>query len=174
MRISIIVAASENDVIGRGNELPWHLSADLRRFKRLTMGHHLVVGRRTWESIGRALPGRSMIVISRSPPELPEGVRAAGSIEEAFEVARSAGEEELFVAGGAAIYALTLPLADKLYLTRVHAAIDGDVVLPAIDFDRWDLLETQAGSVDERNPLPYTFETYARSDKARVGSSPGH
>ena len=140
MRISIIVAAAENDVIGRGNELPWRLPADLQRFKRLTMGHHLVVGRRTWDSIGRSLPGREMIVVSRSRPELPAGVRAAGSLEEALATAKAAGDDEVFIAGGAAIYALALPLADRLHLTRVRSEIEGDVRLPAIDFEHWRLV----------------------------------
>ena len=163
MRISIIVAVAENGVIGRGNELPWRLPADLRRFKSLTMGHHLVIGRRTWDSIGRPLPGRKMVVISRSAPNLPAEIQAAGSLDSALELARTAGEDEVFVAGGAAIYALALPLADRLYLTRVHSAVEGDVLLPPIDFERWRLLETEEGLVDDRNPLPHTFEIYDRS-----------
>lgn len=162
MKVSIIVAAAENDVIGRGNELPWSLSADLRRFKRLTMGHHLVVGRRTWESIGRPLPGRKMLVISRSEQKLPDEVQAAGSLDEALAIARHAGEDETFVAGGATIYALALPLADRLHLTRVHREIEGDVLLPPVDFERWRLVESAAGTVDQKSPLPHTFETYER------------
>lgn len=162
MRVSIIVAAAENQVIGRGNELPWHLPADLRRFKRLTMGHHIVVGRRTWESIGRPLPGRTMLVISRSEAELPGEVQSAGSLDEALAIARGAGESETFVAGGAEIYRLALPLADRIHLTRVHREIDGDVFLPPIDFERWALIDSEAGALDEKNLLPHTFETYER------------
>ena len=160
MKISIIVAAAENDVIGRGNDLPWRLSADLRRFKRLTTGHHLVVGRRTWESIGRPLPGRAMVVVSRSAPLLPEGVKVAHSLDGALDTAREAGETEVFVAGGAAIYALALPLADRLYLTRVHREVEGDVHLPSIDFELWRLIDSAEGTVDEKSPLPHTFEVY--------------
>lgn len=169
MRISIIVAAAENDVIGRGSELPWRLSDDLKRFKRLTMGHHLIVGRRTWDSIGRPLPGRRMVVVSRSTPEVPEGVQVAGSLDAALEIAHAAGESEAFVAGGAAIYALALPLADRLHLTRVHAEIEGDVVLPAIDFARWKLVESTAGAIDERNALPHTFQIFERAAGQTAG-----
>ena len=98
MKLSIIVAVATNNVIGRDNDLPWHLSADLRRFKRLTMGHHLLVGRKTFEAIGRPLPGRQMIVLSRGRPSLPESVKLAPSLEAAIDLARSAGETEAFVA----------------------------------------------------------------------------
>jgi len=162
MRISIIVAAAANGVIGSGNTLPWHLPADLRRFKRLTMGHHLVVGRRTWDSIGRPLPGRQMIVISRSRPQLPAGVERAASLPAAIALARAAGEGELFVAGGAEIYALALPLAHRLYLTRVLSAVEGDVLLPPIDFEEWILSASDEGTVDEGNDLPHRFEIWDR------------
>jgi dihydrofolate reductase len=163
MRVSIIVAAATNDVIGKNNELPWRLSSDLRRFKHLTMGHHLIVGRRTWESIGRPLPGRRMIVVSRSTPELPPGVVSAGSLAEALHRARDHGESETFVAGGAEVYALALPVADRLYLTRVHEAVEGDVVFPEVSWGDWQLVESEEGVVDERSPLPHTFLTYDRA-----------
>ena len=162
MRLSIIVAVAANGVIGRGNALPWHLSSDLRRFKRLTMGHHLVIGRRTWESLGRPLPGRRMIVISRSTPTLPAGVQTAGSLDEAIVLAAATSDDELFVGGGAAIYAMALPIADRLYLTRVEADVDGDVHFPDLDLDDWLEIASERGTVDERNPLPHTFLTYDR------------
>jgi dihydrofolate reductase len=162
MRISIIVAAAANGVIGSGNALPWRLPADLRRFKRLTMGHHLVVGRRTWDSIGRPLPGRKMIVVSRSRPQLPAGVARADSFEAAAAMARDAGEDELFVAGGAAIYALALPSAHRLYLTRVLSTVEGDVFLPPIDFEDWTLSTSDDGTVDEESLLPHRFEIWER------------
>jgi dihydrofolate reductase len=162
MRISIIVAAAANGVIGRGNDLPWRLPADLRRFKSLTMGHHLAVGRRTWESIAHPLPGRKMIVVSRSRPQLPNGVQGAASLAEAIDLARDAGDRELFVAGGAAIYALALPLADRLYLTRVLSDVEGDVMLPSIDFRDWSLEAIEEGTVDAENALPHRFETWER------------
>src|SRR6185436_11240387 len=103
MRLSIIVAAAENGTIGRDNRLPWHLPADLRRFKALTMGHHLLMGRKTWDSVGKPLPGRPIVVISRRAQPLPEGVRLVGSVEEAIAVARAAGEDEAFLSGGGEI-----------------------------------------------------------------------
>ncbi|MCZ6507515.1 MAG: dihydrofolate reductase [Acidobacteria bacterium] len=152
MRISIIVAVATNGVIGHSNALPWNLASDLRRFKRLTMSHHLVVGRRTWESIGRALPGRRMIVISRSTPTLPVGVQATGGLDEAIALAVAAGDDELFVAGGAAIYALALPVADRLYLNRIHADIDGDVYFPELDLDDWVKVASKALSLTRSSP----------------------
>jgi len=162
MRRSIIVAAAANDVIGRGNDLPWRLSADLRRFKRLTMGHHLIIGRKTWESIGRQLPGRTMLVVSRSNPPLPDSIRAVSSLERALEIAREAGDDEAFIAGGGMIYAAALPLADRLYLTRVHAEVDGDVFFPAFSESDFQLVESREGIVDEATSLPHSFLIYDR------------
>ncbi len=162
MRVSIIVAVADNGVIGRDNDLPWRLSADLQRFKALTMGHHLLLGRRTFESIGRALPGREMIVVSRRTPKLPDGVHLAASVEEGIERANSYGEDELFVAGGASIYAATLPLCNRVYLTHVAAEIEGDVRFPEIDFSTWQELQRQEIGADEKNQYPTTYVVYAR------------
>lgn len=162
MTVALIVAVSDNGIIGRGGDLPWRLPADMRRFRRLTMGHHLVVGRRTWESIGRPLDGRTMVVVSRGRPPLPPGVHLARSLEAAIARARADGDDEIFVAGGAALYSLALPTADRVYLTRIHAVVDGDVRWPAEDLDGWREIERQEGVVDERNVLPHTFLTYAR------------
>lgn len=156
------MAVAANGVIGRGNDLPWRLSADLRRFKELTMGHHLVMGRKTWESIGRPLPGRVMVVISRSRPQVPSGVVLVESIPQALEVARRAGDDEVFVVGGGEIYRQTLELADRLYLTRVHAEVVGDVCFPAWDEDRWKLLSRSQVAADERNDHAVSFEVYER------------
>jgi dihydrofolate reductase len=131
MRLSIIAAVADNGVIGRDNALPWRLSADLRRFKVLTLGHHLLMGRKTFESIGSVLPGRTTVVISRGRPALPPGVLLAHSIDEAVAMARASGDFEAFVAGGAEIYELALPVADRLYLTRVHTITDGDIRFPS-------------------------------------------
>ncbi|MFM7738727.1 MAG: dihydrofolate reductase, partial [Planctomycetota bacterium] len=119
--LSLIVAASDNDVIGREGQLPWRLSADLRRFKRLTMGHHLIMGRKTFESIGRPLPGRTTIVLSRQRDYAPAGVVVAHSPEEVLKLV--AADSEPFVVGGAEIYRLLLPWVGKIYLTRVHCFI---------------------------------------------------
>ena len=163
MKISIIVAIADNGVIGRDNELPWRLSADLQRFKALTMGHHLLLGRKTFEAIGRPLPGREMIVVSRGTPELPDGVHLASSILDGIERARSLGEEELFVAGGASIYAVTLTDCDRVYLTRVHDDVDGDVLFPAVDWSLWDEVSRQEIPADERNEYATTFTVYDRT-----------
>lgn len=157
MRISIIAAVAENGVIGRGNELPWHLSADLRRFKRLTMGHHLLLGRKTFEAIGRSLPGRSMVVISRGSPALPPGVRLVASLDAAIDVARLAGDSEAFVAGGGQIYRLALPIADRIYLTRIAGTFAGDTWFPDIDDATWSVVEREDHSVDPDSGLSYSF-----------------
>lgn len=171
MRLSVIAAVAENGVIGRGNGLPWRLPEDLARFKRLTMGHHLVVGRKTFESIGRALPGRTLVVVTSGRPALPDGCRRAASIDEALEIARGAGDDEAFVGGGGEIYRQTLDRADRLYLTRVRAAFDGDVRFPAFDPERWRLVERVERPADERHAVPYAFEVYDRAP-ATGGAAP--
>jgi dihydrofolate reductase len=171
MKISIIVAVADNGVIGRDNDLPWRLSADLRRFKTLTMGHHLLLGRKTFASIGRPLPGREMIVVSRSQPELPEGVHLAESIEAAIERARAYDEDELFVAGGASVYAALLGRCDRIYLTRVHAEVDGDVRFPDFDAKQWDEVRREEIPADEDNEHATTFSVLERASSA-AGSPP--
>ena len=165
MFVTLIVAMAHDRIIGRDNQLPWRLPADLKRFKRLTMGHHLLVGRRTWESIGRPLPGRKMLVLSRSEIELPEEVRLCASLEQALELAREAGEDELFVAGGEQIYELTMPLADRLHVTEIDLAIDGDARFPAIDPALWHEVERRHNDPDGRNPRRYDFVHYERRDE---------
>jgi dihydrofolate reductase len=160
MKLSIIVAMAANAVIGKDNGLPWRLRADLARFKRLTMGHHLLMGRKTWESIGRPLPGRTMVVITRRDGVSAAGIRIAESIEEALEIARGAGETEAFVAGGAEIYRQMLDRADRLYLTRIHAEIEGDTFFPEIDWSRWREVKREDRDPDDRNPLPFSFIDY--------------
>lgn len=166
MRLSVIVAAADNGVIGRGGDLPWHLSPDLKRFKRLTMGHHMLMGRRTYESIGRPLPGRTSVVISRQPsyvPEgAPEGVVTAGSVEEAVAVAAGAGEEEAFVVGGGEIFRQALPLARRLYLTRVHGRVEGDTTFPEVDLGEWHEVEREEHPAEGDCPYPYSFLVYER------------
>jgi dihydrofolate reductase len=155
MTTSIIVAVAENGVIGRDNALPWRLSADMKRFKVLTMGHHLVVGRKTWESIGRPLPGRKMIVVSRRGLEAPPEVAVARSIDEA--IALAAPGEEVFIAGGAEIYRESVGRADRLYLTRVHAAPSGDAFFPELDLSQWRTVSSERHEADEKNDSPYDF-----------------
>lgn len=162
MRVSIIVAWAKDRVIGRGEELPWHLPDDLGHFKELTMGHHLIVGRRTWQSIGRPLPGRRMIVVSRGEPELPAEVELMPSLREALSLAASRGETEAFIAGGARIYAAALRRAERIYLTRIGAAVEGDVRFPDIDWGLWRLSERQEHPADDRHAHPFRFEMWER------------
>ncbi len=163
MQISLIVAAARNGVIGRDGAMPWHLPADLGHFKALTLGHHLLVGRRTWEAIGRPLPGRTMLVLSRRGGPDPAGTRLVSTPEAAVAVAREAGENELFVAGGGEVYRLFLPLADRVYLTRVEAEPDGDVRFSPLDPAAWRCIESVPRPADERNALALCFEVYERS-----------
>lgn len=164
MRTSIIVAVAENGVIGRGGQLPWRLSADLQRFKRLTMGHTIIMGRRTWESIGRALPGRKMIVVTRQRDYRIEvdSVAKAASLSEAIETAHATGDEEAFIIGGAELYREALTTADRLYYTRVLVAVEGDTTFPNTSWDDWHLAESTKHSADDKNEFPYAFEVYER------------
>nr|AIA15185.1 Dihydrofolate reductase [uncultured bacterium] len=164
MRISIIVAVAENGVIGRGGQLPWKLSADLLRFKRLTMGHTIIMGRRTWESIGRPLPGRRTVVVSRQLDYLTNErtVAVAKSVEQAVKIAEDAGDDEAFIIGGAELYRLALPEANRLYFTRVAATPEGDTYFPEVDWSKWTLVESTPQYVDEKNEYASTFEIYER------------
>ena len=157
--ISLIAAASENGVIGRDGGLPWRLSDDLRYFKSMTMGKPVVMGRKTWESIGRPLPGRRNIVVSRQPGFVAAGCEAVSSVGEAVVAAGDA--EEIMIIGGSEIYALFLPLARRIYLTRVHADIDGDATLPTLG-DEWRLVDDQRHMADERNQFDYSYRVYER------------
>jgi dihydrofolate reductase len=161
MRLSIIAALSSNNVIGRDNDLPWHLSTDLKRLKALTMGHHMIMGRKTYDSIGRPLPGRTFVVITRDPSFAAEGVKIVHSLEDAIQVA--AGDDEPFIAGGAQIFEQAIHRADRMYLTRVHAEIEGDTWFP--DFDdvsEWQLTDAEHFDADEKNDYPFSFLTYDR------------
>ena len=162
--LSLIVAVSENDVIGRGGELPWRLSADLQRFKRLTMGRAIIMGRKTWESIGRPLPGRTSIVLSRQEDWSLDNALVATNLDDALEAAARVhtDQEEVFVIGGAAVFEDALPSADRLYLTRVHVEIDGDTLLPPIAWSDWQLTEESHHNADARNEFPHTFQVWVR------------
>jgi dihydrofolate reductase len=159
--VSIIAAVSDNGVIGRDGGLPWHLPADLKRFKRLTSGHHMIMGRRTWESIGRRpLPGRPTIVVSRDPGFVAEGAQVARSVGQALELAGAV--DEVFIAGGEAIYREALPVADRLYLTRVHTVVEGDTFFPELDEAGWRVVAEERHEPDEKNPHAHTFRVYER------------
>lgn len=162
MRLTLIAAVAENDVIGHGDDIPWRLPEDWRRFKQTTMGHHLIMGRKTWDSIGRPLPGRRTVVISRGEPNLPTGVDLAHSLEEALDLARETGENEAFVAGGAEIYRLALPHADRLLLTRVHATPKGATRFPEWEDDDWRQVSEERHEADDRHAHAFTFREYER------------
>ena len=169
--VSAIAAIAENGVIGDRGMLPWgRMPADLQRFKNLTMGHHLLMGRKTWDSVARPLPGRPVIVISRGRLQLPAGVTAAANVDEAIDRALAAGDQEPFVAGGAEIYRAAMPRLGRLYITRIHAAFDGDTVFPEYDPTPWHLREYADFPADDRNPYPYSFRTYDRASRPVVSS----
>lgn len=162
MLVSIVAAVSENNILGKNNQLPWHLPADLKYFKQLTTGHHVLMGRKTWESIGKPLPNRISLVVSRSENFRPEGAIVVRTIEEGIETAREAGEKELFIIGGGEIFRLTFPLADRIYLTRINHFFDGDVFFPEIDTDVWEEIENQRFDADGKNLYTYSFLTLTR------------
>ena len=162
MPVSLIVAVSSNEVIGRDGDLPWHLPADLRHFKKTTMGHHLIIGRATWDEVGKPLPGRTMVVVTRNRSFGADGVLVAHSVEAALALARD--DDEPFIGGGAEIYrqALEAGIVDRLYITRVHADVEGDTLFPSIDLDQWNLADRIDHPADEKNDHPYSFERYDR------------
>ena len=155
LTVAIVAAIGTNGVIGRNGGLPWHLPEDLPRVKRITMGHVLLMGRRTYESIGRALPGRTTVVVTRTPGWSADGVLVAASIEDALTLA-SGIDSQLFVFGGSAVFAATLPLADHMYLTHVDAAPDGDTYFPDVDWSAWTEVARDARD-------GFAFVEYARS-----------
>jgi dihydrofolate reductase len=160
--LTVIVAVADNGIIGRAGDLPWHLPADLRRFKQLTVGHPIVMGRKTWESIGRPLPGRTSIVLTRREEyPVPEGVLRARSLDEALALVPDA--DEVFVIGGEAVYAEALARADRLHRTRVHAAPAGDARFPEIDPTGWKLVRSESREPDARHEHALTFETWERA-----------
>ena len=159
-RLSIIVAMSRNRVIGANGALPWHLPDELKLFKALTLGHHIIMGRKTWESIGRPLPGRRSVIVSRQPGYRVEGAIVARTLQEA--VAVCGADDEVFVIGGAEIFREALPLADRLYLTVVDADVEGDTLMPAFDHAAWRELESRPHPPDERHAHAYRQLVYER------------
>jgi dihydrofolate reductase len=168
VKLSMIVAAAQNRVIGRDNALPWYLPNDLKYFKQTTLGKPIIMGRKTYESIGKPLPGRTNIVITRQTDYQPDGVKVVHSVAEARDLAESVclidGQEEAMVMGGAEIYTLALPDADRLYLTEVHADVDGDAYFPEYDKTEWQEISREDFSAEGSNPYNYSFVVY---DKKR-------
>ena len=162
MRISLIVAKSENNVIGKNNELPWHLKDDLQNFKKLTMGHHILMGRKTFESIGKALPGRMSLVVSSEPKANSENVFWFNSIFRAIKQAERNGETELFIIGGEKIYKYALSLVDRLYLTEVKAIVEGDVYFPQLSLKNWKKVSDQGFMKNAQNDHDYSVQILDR------------
>ncbi len=155
MQLSIIVAMDRNRVIGNNDSLPWHISADLKNFKKITMGKPIVMGRKTHESIGRPLPGRENIIITRDKTYQAEGCTVLNSIDEIFEYCE--GVEEVMITGGSEIYKYTLEQATRLYLTEVHTEIEGDTFFPEFNRSDWSEVSREAFTADEKNEFDYSF-----------------
>jgi dihydrofolate reductase len=160
MILSLIAAVSKNNMIGNNNELIWHLPADLAHFKKITSGHTIIMGRKTYESIGRALPNRRNIVISRQEGLSAPGCEIMQSLQEAVDACLQ--EKEVFIIGGGEIYRQLLPVADKIYLTRVYHDFEGDTRFPDINFSEWKLITYAKHHADEKNAFNYSFSEYER------------
>jgi dihydrofolate reductase len=164
--ISIIVAVSEDGGIGKDNELLWHISEDLKRFKRLTVGHTIIMGKKTWESLPRKpLPGRKNIVLTDVPGEHFDSSLTANSIEEA--IGKCEKDEEIFIIGGGSVYKQFMPLADRLYITHVHKEAEADIYFPVIDPDTWQIIEKEEFIDGENQSIPYTYIIYERKLRER-------
>lgn len=162
MRVSLLLAASENNVIGKDNKLPWHLPDDLKYFKNLTWGLPILMGRKTFDSIGKPLPGRKSIVITRNGSWQHEGVDVVHSIEDAIQKAEGYGAREIFVIGGAEIFETALPTSDRIYLTRIHHPFDGDVFFPELNEAEWNLASSRFCEKDEKNAFDHTYQVWER------------
>jgi len=160
MIVSAIVAVSQNGFIGKDNQIPWYLSSDLKYFKKTTLDHHIIMGRKSYDSIGRPLPKRTNIVVSRDSFLAISGCVVVHSIEEALEFAAQQGEEEVFIIGGGMIYAQSQPYWDRLYLTEVHAEVEGDVRFPDWDPNQWELIHQEDHPQDEKNDHPFSFKVF--------------
>lgn len=158
--LSLIVAIAKNNVIGKENKLVWHMPADMRFFKNTTMGHTLIMGRKTFESFGKPLSGRKSIVITRQNDWQYEGVVVVHSLEDAIKVAPK--DEEVFIIGGAEIYRQAMPLCNKMYLTIIHHDFEGDTLFPDIDFSQWNLTSDEKHLADEKNAYDFSFRVYER------------
>jgi dihydrofolate reductase len=164
--ISILVAMAKNRVIGRNNALPWQLPPDLKRFKELTMGHHIVMGRKTYESIGRHLPGRTSVIITRQPDYQVPGAIVVASIDQALKIC-SAGKEvdqEIFVIGGAQIYRQSLELCQRIYITEIQQEFDGDTLFPELNQQEWREISREKHRLNDRDGLEYHFVVLDRGD----------
>ena len=161
--LSHIVAASENNVIGSHNELPWTLPNDFKYFKNKTWGMPVIMGRNTYESLKKSLPGRINIVVTKKKDWHPEGVSISNGIESAIEKAKESDAKEIFIIGGGEIFKQTRDKVSKIYITRVHAKVDGDTFYPAINTAEWTKVTSRSFPADEKNNYPYTFEVWEKN-----------
>ncbi len=167
MIISAIVAATRNWVIGKDNEIPWYLPSDLKYFKKTTLDHHIIMGRKNYESIGRPLPKRVNIVVTRKKGYEAPGCVVVHSIEDALKVARDNKETEAFICGGGEIYKQTMDIIDRLYFTEIEATVEGDIFFPEFSEDDWELVSIERNQADDRNEYGYNFKVYERVDKQK-------
>lgn len=163
MIISCIVATAHNNVIGNDNDIPWYLPADLKYFKKVTSHHHILMGRKCYNSIGRPLPNRTNIIVTRDPFFISSNCLVAHSIEEGMNMAFDNKEEELFIIGGGTIYDQTKELWDRLYLTEVDIKVEGDIYFPEIDMSKWTLTSCEKHEKDDKNPMNYQFKIFDRN-----------
>jgi dihydrofolate reductase len=162
MIISTIVATAHNNVIGANNNIPWYLPADLQYFKKITLNHHIIMGRNCYESIGKPLPKRTNIIVTRDAFFISSNCLIARSIDEALSLANENNEEEVFIIGGGQIYDQTQELWDKIYLTEVDLVVKGDVYFPTINLNEWQVISEENHSKDEKNEYNYSFKVYKR------------
>lgn len=163
MIVSAIVAHAHKRVIGVGKNLPWHLPSEMRHFMRTTKNHHVIMGRKTYMSMGRPLKHRVNIVVTRDPYFVASGVLVVHSIEEALDIAKKNGEEEAFIIGGGQIYTSSIPFLDKLYLTEIDLQVpEGDIFFPEVDFSNWKLMSEESYFPDEKNPFPFAIKVYVK------------
>jgi len=163
MIISCIVAIAKNNVIGKDNDIPWYLPADLKYFKKVTSGHHILMGRKCYQSIGKPLPNRTNVIITRDPFFISSNCLVTHSIEEALNLAYANGEEEVFIIGGGMIYEQTAELWDRLYITEVDLEVDGEIYFPEIDLASWNLKSTEEHTPDEKNKFTYRFKVWDKN-----------
>ncbi len=162
MTISCIVATAHNRVIGKDNDIPWYLPADLQYFKKTTINHHIIMGRNCYASIGKPLPKRTNVIITRDPYFISSNCLVARSIPEAIHMAYENDETEAFIIGGGQIYAQSIDLWDKIYLTEVDITVEGDIFFPEIDMNQWELISEEHHKNDDKNDFDYTFKVFKR------------
>jgi len=162
MILSLIAAMDENHGIGKDSTIPWRLPADLKRFRTLTTGHHIIMGRKTYDSIGHLLPNRTMVIITKNKNLVIEDCLVVHSLSEAIYIVRERGETEAFIIGGGEIFQQFIGLADRIYLTLVHTIADTDTYFPSIDRNDWEIIESTKFSSDDRNTIPSTFSIFER------------